>query len=261
MLRWLTERRRRHLLDTPFPEAWRDTLAARVAAYARLDDAQRARLRDLVQVFVAEKTWEGCGGLELAEEHQVTIAGQACRMLLARDHDLFGEVESILVYPTAMQPPPPRPGHWQPVAPLVQRGPVRGESHHRGPVLLAWDAVIAAGVGSDVEGGAVHARNLVVHELAHKIDDLDGRTDGTPPLPDGRTRRAWVAAFEPAFLAHRDRVARGEPSFLRDYATQNEAEFFAVASEAYFEQPRDLAAALPDVHAALRAFYGYEPLQ
>ncbi len=204
-------------------------------------------------MFVAEKLWEGCGGLELADEHRVTIAGHACVMLLARDHDLFAEVESILVYPSTIQPPPQRPTHWQHTTPLGTPGPRIGESHHRGPVVLAWDAVLDTAAEPATRG------NLVIHEFAHTIDDLDGETDGTPPLPDRRTRRAWVAAFEPAFLAHRARAERGEPSFLRDYATRNEAEYFAVATEAYFTQPAQLAAALPEVHAALRAFYGYEP--
>jgi Mlc titration factor MtfA (ptsG expression regulator) len=253
MLRWLTERRRRHLLETPFPDGWRQPLEERVAAYHHLDATHQQRLRDLVQVFIAEKHWEGCGGLELTDEMRVTIAGSACLMLLARDHDLFAEVLSILVYPsTVFLPPSPEPTLGSGAPRVVTDQPVIGLSHHHGPVVLAWDAVLA-GAANRGDG-----RNVVVHEFAHKIDDLDGRTDGTPPLPDRARVRAWVAAFAPAFLAQRDRVARGEPSFLRDYATQSEAEFFAVASEAYFEKPEALREALPDVHAELRRFYGYE---
>ncbi len=178
-------------------------------------------------------------------------------MLLARDHDLFAEVESILVYPSTLQPPPRPPTQWQRTTPIGIPEPRTGESHHHGPVVLAWDAVVSGGHARDAGDG----RNVVIHEFAHKIDDLDGATDGTPPLPDQRTRRAWSRGISSRpFLAHRDRVAdRGEPSFLRDYATRNEAEFFAVATEAYFEQPRRLVAALPEVHASLRAFYGYDP--
>jgi MtfA peptidase len=251
VLRWLTERRRRHLLETPFPDAWRATLDRNVAAVRRLDDAQRRRLHELVQVFVAEKHWEGCGGLEMTDEVRVTIAGCACLMLLARDHDLFAEVQSILVYPTAVVGPTRLDLGWLARTPIPQRNVVAGESHHHGPVILAWDAVLAGAAAAD------DGRNVVIHEFAHKIDDLDGATDGTPPLPRAALR-AWVEACATAFLAHRARLERGEPSFLRDYAAASEAEFFAVASEAYFEQPARFAAELPEVYAVLRDFYGWE---
>jgi Mlc titration factor MtfA (ptsG expression regulator) len=249
VLRWLTERRRRHLLETPFPDAWRDILDRNVGAYRRLDDAQRRRLHELVQVFVAEKH-------DLTDEVRVTIAGCACLMLLARDHDLFAEVQSILVYPTAVVGPTRLDLGWLARTPVPQRNVVSGESHHHGPVILAWDAVVSGAADAD------DGRNVVIHELAHKIDDLDGATDGTPPLPRA-ARRAWVQACATAFLAHRERMARGEPSFLRDYAAASEAEFFAVASEAYFERPARFAAELPEVYAVLRDFYGWElpPLQ
>jgi Mlc titration factor MtfA (ptsG expression regulator) len=251
VLHWLTERRRRHLLDTPFPDAWRAILDARVAAVHYLDDAQRQRLQQLVQVFVAEKHWEGCGGLEMTDEIRVTIAGCACLMLLARDHDLFAEVRSILVYPSSVVGPTRLELGWLARTPVPQRNVVSGESHHHGPVILAWDAVLSGAAAAN------DGRNVVIHELAHKIDDLDGATDGTPPLPRAQ-RLAWVEACATAFLAHRNRMARGEPSFLRDYAASSEAEFFAVASEAYFEQPGRFARELPEVYAVLRDFYGWE---
>src|SRR5690242_4564757 len=101
MFGWLTERRRKRLLETPFPAAWIEILERNVAAYKLLDEPEQKHLRDLVQVFIAEKHWEGCGGLELDDEITVTIAGTGCQLLLGRSHDLFAEVESILVYPSA----------------------------------------------------------------------------------------------------------------------------------------------------------------
>ena len=95
----------------------------------------------------------------------------------------------------------------------------------------------------------------MIHELAHKIDYLDGTADGTPPLDGAAARRAWLAAFAPAFLAHKHRAERGKDSFLDDYAITNEAEYFAVATEAFFEKPKALARELPDVYASLRDFY------
>jgi Mlc titration factor MtfA (ptsG expression regulator) len=250
VLRWLTERRRRRLLEEPFPAAWAGYLATNVAAYALLDEAEQQRLRELVQVFVAEKHWEGCGGLELDDEIRVTIAGSACQLLLGRDHDLFAEVESILVYPSAVLAREQPRGTFDPgVTPSRSDQPVLGLAVHGGAVVVAWDSALHG--ARDAKDG----HNVVIHELAHKIDFLDGDADGTPPLPDGAARRAWATAFAPAYLAHVQRAERGKRSFLDDYAITNEAEYFAVATEAFFEKPRALARELPDVYARLRDFY------
>lgn len=249
MFAWLTERRRNKLLEHPFPEEWKKILAKNVAAYRLLDTEEKERLHELVQVFVEEKNWEGCGGLELDDEIRVTIAGSGCLMLLGRDHDLFKEVESILVYPSAVI----HKGHGRStfdpgVTADREEQVVLGLAVHGGAVVLAWDSVLQ---------GAANARdghNVVIHEFAHKIDFTDGDADGTPDMgfPE---RRAWAAAFEPAFLAHKKRADQGKKSFLRDYAVTNEAEYFAVVSEAFFEKPKELARQLPDVYASLRDFY------
>lgn len=252
MFHWLTERRRAHLLETPFPDAWRAHLGANVAAYLQLPPEQQARLRDLTQVFVAEKHWEGAGGLELTDEMRVTIAGTACLMILARDHDLFADVESIVIYPHAVVARQPQWMTYTSMTPRRDEQPVLGLAQRGGAVVLAWD---------DVARGARHphdGRNLVIHELAHKIDFLDGAADGTPPL-DAAARRAWAAAFEPAFQRHVARAERGERSFLRDYAITNEAEYFACATEVFFEKPLELREDLPDVYAQLAAFFGIDP--
>jgi Mlc titration factor MtfA (ptsG expression regulator) len=253
MFRWLTERRRKRLLETPFPAAWTAILERNVAAYSLLDDAERQRLRELVQVFIAEKHWEGAGGLELDDEIEVTIAGTGCLLLLGRDHDLFAEVLSIVVYPSSVVVPEQARSIFDPgIQPTRGDTPVLGVAHRGGALVIAWDSALHG--ARDPRDG----HNVVIHELAHKIDFLDGAADGTPPLPSGRARRAWAEAFAPAYLAHKERAERGEPSFLDDYAVTNEAEYFAVATEAFFEKPRALARELPDVYAALRQFYSLD---
>jgi Mlc titration factor MtfA (ptsG expression regulator) len=250
MFGWLTERRRRRLLEEPFPPAWAAILERNVAAYELLDETERQRLRDLVQVFIAEKNWEGCGGLELDDEIKVTIAGTGCMLILGRDHDLFHEVLSILVYPSAVLHRERGRSFFDPGnRPVEEDMPVLGLAVKGGAVVLAWDSAL--------RGARDHAdgHNVVIHELAHKIDYLDGAADGTPPLEGSAARRAWIAAFAPAFLAHRERAERGQRSFLDDYAVTNEAEYFAVATEAFFEKPKALARELPDVYASLRDFY------
>src|SRR6187551_1666147 len=138
---WLEERRRKKILATPFPAAWAEALERNMAHYRYLDEAERQRLRQLVQVFIAEKNWEGCNGLELTDEIQVTIAGQACLLVLELQHVLYANVETILVYPSTFIPRRPDssifalPGLEHPMLPLL------GEAHRRGPVILTWDAV------------------------------------------------------------------------------------------------------------------------
>ncbi len=249
MFRWLTERRRARLLEMPFPGEWIAILERHVKAYALLEEPQQQRLRDLVQVFIAEKHWEGCGGLELTDTMRVTIAGSACLMILGRDHDLLREVEAILVYPSTVMLPQRRPGFFD-GRPVVDDGPtaVHGVAHGAGPVVLAWDAVLSGATN------ARDGRNLVIHEMAHKIDFLDGEADGAPPIDSAAARREWARVCSEAYAAH----VAGDEHVLRDYGTTNEAEFFAVASETFFEQPSRLARELPALYRVLRDFYGLD---
>jgi len=254
MFGWLTERRRKRLLDEPFPAAWDAVIDDNVALARRLDAEQRQRLRELVQVFVAEKHWEGCGGLELTDEIRVTIAAQACFLLLGREHALYADVESILVYPDSVVAPAREPGIFERGGQVVDPAgtPILGQAHLRGPVILAWDDVLAGGRGRG-------KRNLVFHELAHKIDMVDGTIDGTPPLPDRADRKTWAEVCSEVFLELRDRVEDGKRTFLDEYGATNEAEFFAVATEAFFMRPDDLHEAHPQLFDVLADFYRFDP--
>ncbi len=247
MFGWLTERRRHKLLETPFPEPWLEILEDNVKAYLALTDDEQQHLRDLTQVFIDEKHWEGCGGLELTDEMRVTIGASACLLIMGRDHDLMKEVESILVYPSTMILPDQSRSFFDPSNRVVETGKaVLGVAHGRGgPVVLAWDSVIA-GAKNDRDGN-----NVVIHEIAHKIDFLDGDADGTPPLETAEDRREWARVCGEAFLAHKS----GEEHFLREYAQTNEAEFFAVATEVFFEKPKQLRTHLPELYGLLEKFY------
>jgi len=255
MFGWLTERRRNKLLEQPFPPEWVEYLDENVAIWRRLDEPMKERLRDLTVVFVAEKTWEGCGGLEMTDEIRVTVAAQACVLLLGREHALYAGVESILVYPSTVISPARRPGVFVGGATVVDEAgtAVLGEAHHHGgPVILAWDDVVAG-------GRELGTRNVVFHEFAHKIDMVDGTIDGTPPLEDRTARRAWAEVCSAAFLELRERVERGRRTFIDDYGATNEAEFFAVATEAYFVQPDKLKRNEPELYAILAGFYRFDP--
>jgi Mlc titration factor MtfA (ptsG expression regulator) len=255
MFEWWHERKRAEILERPFPDAWNEVIARNVAHWARLDDDEKQRLRELTQVFIAEKTWEGCGGLTLTDEIRVTVAAQACLLVLELPHRMFREVETILVYPSAV----PRPARAQEVfvrsPDMVAEGPVAllGEAHLRGPVVLAWDRVLRDGKRPN------DGHNLVCHEFAHKLDMLDGSADGTPPLQDRDAMRRWAKACEEAFLKLREQTAHGKPHELDAYGATNEAEFFAVATEHFFDRPRALHEHLPALYEVLAGFYRQDP--
>ncbi|MDB4985778.1 MAG: hypothetical protein JWN04_956 [Myxococcaceae bacterium] len=255
MFEWWHERKRAEILETPFPDAWQRTLVRNVVHYTRLSPEEQARLCDLTQVFIAQKNWEGCGGLTLTDEMRVTIAGQACLLVLELPHRMYADVESILVYPSTVRRPEQAQGVFVRSPDFVARAPVAllGEAHLRGPVILAWDRALRDGKNP------ADGHNLVYHEFAHKLDMLDGSADGTPPL-EGREQLArWAKVSEAAFLELKARSAGGAPTELDAYGATNEAEFFAVATEHFFDRPRSLREHLPALYQVLADFYKQDP--
>ena len=175
MFDWLKQRARQRLLSTPFPDAWSGILNRNVKHYSLLTQAEQAKLRDDLRVLIAETNWEGCGGLAINDEVQVTIAAQASLLLLGFQDQYFDMVESILVYPNAFV----APDHTEigEGLELVGESSNEGEAWYRGPVVLSWPDALAGGRGES--GG----RNLVVHEFAHQLDMENGDVnDGTPSL-------------------------------------------------------------------------------
>lgn len=254
MLHWFRERRRRKLLALPFPDAWEAVIRRNVAHDRCLLSEERRRLRNLVRVFVDEKHWEGCGGLELTDEIRVTIAAQACLLVLELPHDYYRKVHSILVYPSTVVVPPRRPGAFEiPTRPVEAVLPVLGEAQLRGPVILVWDAVRRT--GRHPESG----HNVVYHEFAHKLDMLDGRADGTPPLHDRTEYQAWTRVFSREYLHLREQAKKGRRTLLDAYGATNEAEFFAVATEEFFDQPVALRRQHSELYGLLQAFYLQNP--
>ncbi|MBA3819493.1 MAG: zinc-dependent peptidase [Deltaproteobacteria bacterium] len=253
MFAWLTERRRKQLRAEPFPVEWEAILAANVPLARRLEPAQQRRLRELVQVFIAEKHWEGCGGLELTEEMQVTVAANACLLVLERDLALYKDVDSILIYPSTVIAPPRRPAFFELGRTPVGHGrSLAGEAMLHGPVVLSWDAVLAS-------THELTWHNVVIHELAHKLDMADGSIDGTPPLPTRAAIEDWARVCSAAYRELCDRVEAGLPSVIDSYGATNEAEFFAVATETFFLRPLELRFEYPGLYALLAGFYRYDP--
>ena len=256
MLHWLRDRRRRKRAAEPFPEAWERHIARNVAHDRLLDAPERARLRLLIRDFVAEKRFEGCGGQEIDDEIRVTIAAQACLLVLGLPGEPYRHVRTVLVYPSTVLLPARTPGAFErPNRPIEGPLPILGQAIRGGPVILAWDAV---------ERTARHpesGHNLVYHEFAHVIDMLDGAADGTPPLVDRAEYARWVRVCEQEFQALRDRPERARAGPLDRYGATREAEFFAVATEAFFDRPLDLRRRHTELYEVLRDYYRQDPAE
>jgi MtfA peptidase len=236
--------RRKHL-----PDDWEQIARRRVAYWHVLDQPEQARLAELADYLIANKRWEAAKGFALTDEIVVTIAAQAAVLILGLDTDYFSKVTSIIVHPSTFSIPGPRPSAIQG---MVDDGahPLLGEAHHnRGPILLAWD---------QARYGARHRRrgNVVLHEFAHKIDMLDGVVDGTPLMTDQVALERWIAVC--ASELELARSGQGGP-LLGDYAATDPGEFFAVATEVFFDQPIEFRDAKPPLYEVLAGFYRQDP--
>jgi Mlc titration factor MtfA (ptsG expression regulator) len=246
---WLRRRRRQALLASPFPDAWLGYLTQDVAHYSFLSAAEQAKLRDDLRIFIAEKQWEGCGGLAMTEEIRVTIAAQASILTLGFADEHFERVQSILVYPEAYVVPVEHPiGSHVTLQMLQDR---LGEAHYRGPVILSWNETLAAAR----EPGA--GNNIVFHEFAHQLDMLDGLVNGTPLLSDDDLADRWRRIMDREFEAHRRN--RHHQSLLDPYGATSEAEFFAVATECFFDRPVDLRREHTELYELLRDYFRQDP--
>jgi MtfA peptidase len=249
---WLRQRRRRRILTRPFPAEWLRYLDENVAAYRLLSGAEQAKLRDDLRVFVAERRWEACGGLEMSDEVKVTVAAQACLMALGLEDDCYDRVTSILVYPHGYLARNHGP-HVGGGVVLEGTTGLLGEAHYRGPVILSWDEVLADGRHPE-EG-----RNLVFHEFAHQLDMLDGVVNGTPPLRSNEQRRKWRGVMTAEYHRLIAESEHGRATLLDQYGTANEGEFFAVATECFFNRPTAMSRRHPRLYELLREYYRQDP--
>jgi MtfA peptidase len=250
VLSFLKRRRREGITAAPFPEEWRAIIDENMPYARRLSPEDRGELEEHVQVFLAEKSFEGCGGLEITDEIRVTIAAHACLLLLRRKDADYPDLESILVYPTAYVARSTR--HEGGV--VIESDDVRlGESWHRGTVVLAWDSVLHGAAG------AHDGHNVVLHEFAHQLDAEDGEMDGAPALPVRAMYTAWARVLGDEYKELCERVHRARPSDLDAYGAQSPPEFFAVVTEAFFEAPRRLKKRHPELYDQLAAFYEQDP--
>jgi Mlc titration factor MtfA (ptsG expression regulator) len=244
-------KRREKLRARPLSAEQRATVRRNVAFVSALSAEDQRELEGHVQVFLAEKTFEGCGGLAMTDEIKLTIAAQACVLLLHRETDYYPGLESILVYPNAYVVKNTR----QKLGNVVVEGDeVRlGESWVRGAVVLAWDAV-KRGASNCHDG-----HNVVLHEFSHQLDAEDGAMNGAPDLGKRSLYSAWAHALGAEYEELLERVAAHQPSDIDAYGAISPAEFFAVVTEAFFETGAQLERRHPELYEVLRAFYRQDP--
>lgn len=231
--------KRRRLARRPFPEPWQRHLDERVAFFGSLDDALRRRFLDFLKVFAWEKHFIGAGGMEITDEVKVVISAAAVRLVLHMDLSMYDRLTEIVVYPSH---------YTHPEGETV----VFGEAHSWGTVVLSWDAV-TMGLANPGDG-----HDTATHEFAHVLDRADGAFDGTPELHAMGHYRPWAKVMSRHYLKLR-KGKQPQRKVLRSYGATNEAEFFAVATESFFEKPEQMRKRTPDLYDELKRFYGFDP--
>jgi Mlc titration factor MtfA (ptsG expression regulator) len=251
---FLKERQRKRLKARPFPNEWLKIIKSRVAFFVRLPATDQDELLDHIQVFLAEKRFEGCAGLEIDDEIQVTIAVQACLLLLHRKTDYFPQLLTILVYPSTYLVDEQRPVE----GPVWEEGKMfrLGETGRTmGSMVLAWDAV-KSGAADPSDG-----KNVVLHEFAHQLDYENFAADGAPALATREQQMSWREVMRTEFASLRAADDSGIPTLLDTYGATNPAEFFAVSVEAFFERPSALRSRHPKLYAELQRYFNQSPIE
>ena len=242
------------LLPEAVPEGWAEIVRKHFPLAEGLGPDDFHRLLKLTQVFLEKKRIEGAGGLRITEEIRVAIAAQACFLLLWLEVGLYPGLKTILVYPSTVVPrdawPLSRTGSF-----TVQRPhqPILGQSWRQGVVILTWEAV-ERGAANPTDG-----QNVVLHEFAHQLDQETGDADGIPAGLRMSRLRPWAHVIERDLGRLRAAASMGFETVLNPYGATNEAEFFAVATETFFEKPKQLRASDPDLYALLSEYYGVDP--
>ena len=248
MFNWFRNRRRKRLLREPWPSAWNSILEDNVGHYKGLSPSEQDKLKAITRIIISEKHWEAHDGLDMSDEIQVTITGTAALMLLGVEDFYFEHVNTILVYP--------QPVHRESRGGLIVGKESRhaGEAWQNGQVVLSWQDVV-----SDSRN-PFDGRNLVIHEFAHCLDGLDGEMGGSLSFGDYATTQRWQQVCDSEFQALSRAAKRRRKTLLNHYGATNQAEFFAVASETFFEKPRQLKEEHRELFDLLTRYYRLDPI-
>ncbi len=231
--------RRRRLMRRPFPPEWLGYLERRVPYFRALSPELRQRCLDQLKVFAWEKEFIGANGLTITDEVRVVVSATAVQLVLHLGLSYYDRLTEVIVYPGAFKLP-------------ERTGAALGEAKHWGTVILSWEAVLE-GLRDPRDG-----HDTAAHEFAHVLDRADGAFDGTPQLRAYSHYRAWATVMSEHYQGLQQ-GRRAERNVLDEYGTLNEAEFFAVATESFFEKPRQMKEKTPELYEELKRFYGWDP--
>lgn len=246
------QHRRNRIQQQPFPASWRQILKRRMPYFRALPADLQLQLKKLIQVFVAEKQFVGCAGLVVTDEMKVTIAAQACLLLLNKPLHYYPKLQQILIYPGAFVVPAKQADAAGVVSESTQVH--LGQSWQSGQIVLSWvDTLQSAAICND-------GHNLVIHEFAHQLDQLKGLATGAPLLSNKAAYQEWSQVLSFEFEQLQRQLALGVPTLFDAYAATNPAEFFAVISEVFFEQAELFATQHPALYQQLKSFYALDPL-
>ena len=246
------EHQRNKIKRVPFKKEWRKVLQKRMPYFKQMPADLQLQLKQHINVFLSEKDFVGCNGVEITDEIRVTVAAQACLLLMNRKTNYYPKLRTILVYPRAFvknQQNINTDGVHH-----TQRVALSGESWDFGKVVLSWqDTIDGAQIPDD-------GRNVVIHEFAHQLDQENGKANGAPVLPKGQSYESWSREFSEQFEHLRRQTASGDESLFDYYGATNPAEFFAVASEVFFERSQQFFSEYPALYRELKQFYHVDPV-
>ena len=248
----ITNYKRNKIGHQPFPLYWINILENNVYLYRILTHSVRRKLHQYILVFLAEKLFIGCGGLEVTTEIKITIAAQACLLLLSNRSNYYPYLDSILVYPSifVVKRNQPFEEYY-----LEEKQILSGESWGKyGFIVLAWDRV------QNEAKNYYPGHNVVIHEFAHQLDREDVSINGVPKLKSNSEYQAWAEVFTQAYQQLCNDLETGKKSVINSYGATNTAEFFAVASETYFTKPQALKKKYPQLYEQLKNYYQIEIL-
>lgn len=223
----------------PFPPEWLGFLEARVPFFRAMEPALRPGFLDKLKVFAWEKEFIGASGFTVTDEVRVVVSATAVQLVVHLDLSYYDRLTEVIVYPGAFRLPD-------------RTGVVLGEAKNWGTVILSWQSVLN-GLNNPRDG-----HDTAAHEFAHVLDRADGAFDGTPRLREYSHYRAWASVMGEHFQGLRE-GRRVERKVMDDYGALNEAEFFAVATESFFEKPREMKTRTPELYEEMRRFYGWDP--
>lgn len=248
---FLINLKRTKIANLPTPKIWEEILNQNFVIIRYIPIELKNELLKLIKVFISEKNFHGCG-IEITEEIKITIAAQACLLLLNKKHDYYPNLKNIFIYPHAFKSVQKEHLGYVETQNAVVRS---GESWIRGPIVLSWH--------HSLHGSTNHkdGQNVVFHEFAHQLDQEDGLSNGTPDLPNALSYKIWSKVMEKSFVEMTSKIMKSQKTIIDEYGATNAAEFFAVLTETFFEKPEKIYSQKHELYELLKNYYGLDPIQ